>query len=142
MGTRFQKLRFHIDFGPEELFDRVLFIMSSVSNLKTTDHSLERITTRDIPSEIIRSLKYFDINDWNLKTAEVRLDTGKFVNSTWEREYEGQRYWITIGLGNVLETIIKKNSEGKGRITTKGPLYNFVKETNKKLQAKALKTIP
>ena len=134
MGTRFQKLRFHIDFGPKELFDRVSFKMSDVSCVKTTEHFLKRASERNIPKEILGDLEHFNTNDWKLKTAEVRADTGKFVNSTWEKECNSQKYWITIGFGNVLETIVIKHGDGKGDIVTQGNLYDFVRDTNKRLQ--------
>ena len=134
MGTRFQKLRFHIDFGPKELFDRVLFKISNITSVKTTNHFLERVLRRNIPDDILQNLDHFSINNWKLKTVEVRADTGKFVNSTWEREHEGLKFWITIGFGNVLETIVIKDGEGKGKAITCGEEYNFVKSVNAKLQ--------
>jgi len=134
MGTRFKKSRFHIDFGPKELFDRVLFKMSGVRCVKTTKHFLERSLERNIPEKILQDITNFNCNDWRLKTVEVREDTGKFVNSTWEKEYNGLKYWITIGFGNVLETIVIKNGEGKGEVITEGELYDFVKKVNEQLQ--------
>ena len=47
-------------------------------------HFKKRTAEREIPPEVLEMLKDFDSSRWVLKTAEVRKDRGKFVNSTWE----------------------------------------------------------
>lgn len=95
-NTRFEKARFHIAYGPKALFDRVLFKLKDVNQLKlSADHFVFRLKTRHIPSEVIKRIKQFNMNDWKLVCCEVRIDKGKFVNSTWETVFEGMRYWIT-----------------------------------------------
>ena len=61
-----------------------------------------------LPSEIIQKLQNFNTREWRLVVGEVRVDTGKFVNSTWEYVCGNEKYWLTIGFGNVVETIVKK----------------------------------
>ena len=61
------------------------------------------------------------------------MDTGKFVNSTWEYIFGDEKYWLTIGFGNVAETIVKKESSGKDKIISSGLIYDFVDTVNEKL---------
>ena len=139
MGTRFIKARFHIDTGPEALFERVHYKMDTVKTVGMhAPHFIERAAQRRIPQEVLDRVEDFGAAEWELATCEVRVDTGKFVNSTWETLYDGQRYWLTIGLGNVAETIIRKTGEGKEDIVTEGDLYDYVRAVNRGLMADAL----
>lgn len=128
---KFSSARFHVDTGPDSLFTRVRFKMKDVTNLRIDGKhfSLRRIE-RNIPDELIRKIQMFSKDEWTVKTAEVRIDSGKFINSTWETIYEGQRYWITIGWAQLVETVISKTSSGKCGITTSGELYKFVEKVN------------
>lgn len=136
MTTRFQKARFHINSGPKSLFDRIHFKMDSVNSLNlSAKHFIERCKGRIFPSEIIQKMQNFNIREWRLVVGEVRVDTGKFVNSTWEYTYGDEKYWLTIGFGNVAETIVKKESSGKDKIISSGPIYDFVDAVNEKLMA-------
>ncbi|MBO7059614.1 MAG: hypothetical protein J6W54_00745 [Fibrobacter sp.] len=134
MTTRFQKARFHIDSGPKSLFDRIHFKMDSVNSLNlSAKHFVERCNGRILPSEIIQKMQNFDAREWRLVVGEVRVDTGKFVNSTWEYIFGDEKYWLTIGFGNVAETIVKKESSGKDKIISSGLIYDFVDTVNEKL---------
>ena len=134
MTTRFQKARFHIDSGPKSLFDRIHFKMDSVNSLNlSAKHFVERCKERMLPLEIIQRMQNFNAHEWKLVVGEVRVDTGKFVNSTWEYICENENYWLTIGFGNVAETIVKKESGGKDRIVESGEIYDFVAAVNEKL---------
>jgi hypothetical protein len=136
MTTRFQKDRFHIDSGPKSLFDRIHYKMDSVCSLNlSAKHFIERCKERELPPEIIQKMQNFNIHEWKLVVGEVRVDTGKFVNSTWEYTYGDEKYWLTIGFGNVAETIVKKESSGKDKIISSGPIYDFVDAVNEKLMA-------
>lgn len=135
MSTRFETARFHILNGPPSLFERVKFKMYGERMLKLHGaHFNERMIGRTIPDEVITKLQKFNEKEWNVVTAEVRCDTGKFVNSTWEIMIENKFYWITIGFGDVIQTIIQKDSSGLGyEYTREGSLYQFVSEVNGKL---------
>jgi hypothetical protein len=98
-------------------------------------HFIERCKERELPPEIIQKMQNFNIREWRLVVGEVRVDTGKFVNSTWEYTYGDEKYWLTIGFGNVAETIVKKESSGKNKIISSGPIYDFVDAVNEKLMA-------
>lgn len=77
----YKTARFHIEFGPKSLFDRVRFKMKDEHKLYLEGtHFKQRLGERDIPEDIVQSLCDFDINSWTLRTAEVRTDRGKFVN--------------------------------------------------------------
>jgi hypothetical protein len=43
-------------------------------------HFKARLSERDIPDEVIERLRHFNIAEWTLRTAEVRVDRGKFVD--------------------------------------------------------------
>lgn len=131
---KFNKSRFHIDYGPSSLFARVLFKMKGVEKLKMhSTHFNMRLEDRNINENVMEQLKKFDINKWRLVTVEVRDDKGKFINSTWERIIDGTRYWITIGFNNTIQTIVIKSSYGKDKCVTSGELYNYVARVNKEL---------
>ncbi len=72
----------------------------------------KRLSERDIPTEVLEALLDFDASTWNLQTAEVRTDRGKFVNSTWEKVIDGRHYWVTIGIGNYVKTIVDRTTSG------------------------------
>ena len=130
----FETARFHVDFGPDSLFERVKFKLASMPGLLLHErHFNDRLVERSIPEEIIESCRCFNFKDWRLVTAEVRIDRGKFVNSTWERELNGKRYWITIGFGGCIKTIVVKKSHGYGKVITNGEFYDYVQKVNKAL---------
>lgn len=130
---KFEKSRFHIEFGPKSLFERVTFKMKDIHELKFTSHCINRCIERKIPNYIVEKIKEFNIEDWSLVTSEVRNDKGKFINSTWERIIDNNKYWITIGFNNVVQTVVIKNSRGTDKIIRSGELYNFVDKVNKEL---------
>ena len=132
--------RFSILYGPTSLFERVKFIMRDVHELCMDGaHFNERLSERDIPEEILTELKHFNMDDWSLKTVEVRKDRGKFYNSTWEKVVNGNRYWVTIGLKDFIMTIINKGSiygnpeSGHTNCVRSGELYDFVENVNREL---------
>lgn len=130
MGTRFTKARFHVETGPGSLFDRVRLIMRGRRELRVhAGHFRERAYDRDAPLDLIKS---FDPGEWELMTAEVRADTGKFVNSAWRRDIGSACWWIIIGLHDTLETVIRAGRKrGLGESVVKGgELYRFVERVN------------
>lgn len=96
-------------------------------------HFIARLSERDIPDAVIKRLRYFNIAGWTLRTAEVREDRGKFVDSTWEVEEEGIRYWVSVGLGNYITTIVRKDSSGVEKCICSGDYYDFVEQVNREL---------
>ena len=139
MGARSIKAWFHIDFGPEALFERVHYKMDPVKTVGTHAHRFtERAAQRRIPQEVLDRVEDFGTAEWELVACEVRTDTGKFVNSTWETVFDGQRYWLTIGLGNVAETIIQKSGEDKEGVVNEGDLYDHVRAVDRGLMADVL----
>lgn len=134
-------MRFSVEFGPASLFERVYFKMRDVHSLKAHGHHyMVRISERHIPGEVLQAITDFKIKDWRLVTAEVRKDRGKFYNSTWEYQFDGKRYWLTIGLGNVIETIVEKNSSGIKKCIQSGEIYDFVDDVNRKLMLEEAKS--
>lgn len=132
----YSKARFHIRFGPPSLFERVRFKMSNAHKLYLDGtHYKKRLSERDIPPEILEALLDFDASTWILQTAEVRTDRGKFVNSTWEKIINGHHYWVTIGIGNYVKTIVDRTTSGMDKCVRSGDLYDFVERVNTDLMA-------
>lgn len=132
---KFEKSRFHIEFGPASLFERVIFKMKDIDELKFTTHCINRCIERRIPIHIIDEIKQFNIQNWKVVTSEVRNDKGKFINSTWERIIDNRKYWITIGFNNVVQTVVIKNSKGTDKAIRRGEIYDFVDKVNKELMS-------
>jgi hypothetical protein len=126
---KFQTSRFHVDFGPKSLFQRVRTKMSGVRQLRVhAEHFRRRATERLAP---IQQLRHFDSNESELVIAEVRDDTCKFVSSTWRRRIGDKTWWIVIGLHNTLETAYSGEKSGVGSgIVTEGELFGRVASVN------------
>lgn len=132
--AKYKKIRFNAEFGPPSLFERVRYKMGDVTELYMDgEHFKARLSERDIPDAVIERLRHFNIAEWILRTAEVREDRGKFVDSTWEVEEKGIRYWVSIGLGNYITTIVKKDSSGIEKSIRSGVYYDFVEQVNREL---------
>ena len=65
------------------------------------------------------------------------MDTGKFVASTWETEYAGETYWLTIGSENLAERISRKSNEDEDRAVKHGDFYDYVRAVNRGLMEDA-----
>lgn len=132
----YPKARFHIQFGPTSLFERVRFKMKDAHKLYLNGtHYKKRLLERNIPSEILEALLDFDASTWALQTAEVRTDRGKFVNSTWEKIIDGHHYQVTIGIGNYVKTIVDRTTSGMDKCVRSGELYDFVESVNSRLMS-------
>ncbi|MEV7862124.1 hypothetical protein AB0O86_25680 [Streptomyces hirsutus] len=131
MPPRFETARFHVETGPGSLFTRVRHILGEPVRLKAHGaHVTERLQQRGAPLE---KLTRFDPEGWELVSAEVRTDTGKWVKSTWRVRADGRDWWVVTGLGNSLVTVIDVDPRRRGRgesIVTEGPLYARVDAVN------------
>lgn len=138
-GPRFTKARFNARIGPPALFERVRFKMSAVNCLSFTLHGIMRADQREVPQEVMDAIEHFSASEWTVVMAEVRTDTCKFVSSTWERVFaDGGRYWIAIGFGNVVKTVVRKPSvaeanEGTYGVIASGELYDRTETVNRAL---------
>lgn len=130
MGHQFETERFHVETGPDSLFERVRSVMDEPRELRIDpDHVKQRSAERDAP---IEELKQFDPDQWELKTAEVRTDKGMFVNTAWACKADGRDWWVIIGFEDTVMTVIETDKNGLGpKIVTEGDLYNRVKQVNK-----------
>lgn len=130
----YKRTRFHVEFGPPSLFERVRFKMKDVTTLYMDGvHFQTRASERNIPDDIMARLLQFDINEWRVVTASVREDRGKFVDSTWEIVIDGVRYWVTIGMGTFIKTIVIKETSGVENCIRSDEYYDFVEQVNRKL---------
>jgi hypothetical protein len=134
MGTRFEKARFHVATGPPSLFDRVRFKMRGRRTLKVhAPHVAVRAADREAP---LAAIADFDPAEWKLVTAEVRTDTGRFVNSAWACTIDGRQWWVVIGLHDTIETVIETTKRGLGdSVVTSGEVYDRVDRVNRALMA-------
>ncbi|MFF5253073.1 hypothetical protein ACFY4K_13615 [Streptomyces leeuwenhoekii] len=134
MSPRFETARFHAESGPDSLFTRVRHILSRPLRLKAHGaHVTERLQQRGAPVE---TLTRFDPESWELISAEVRTDTGKWVTSTWRARADGRSWWVVIGLGDTLVTVIDVDPRRRGMgqdIVTGGSLYARVDAVNAEL---------
>ena len=137
------KVTFHIAYGLEVLFERVHYKMDGVKIAGMTERCVEQTRQQRIPQEIIDRVETFGsvrtpgADDWELVACEVRMDTGKFVTSTWVTEYAGEEYRLTIGPENMAERISMKDSEDEERAVKRGDFYNYVKAVNRGLMEDA-----
>jgi len=131
MGHQFETARFHIETGPESLFHRVLSVLDEPTQLRIDpDHVQKRANERSAPLD---RLKQFDPDEWELKTAEVRIDKGLFVNTAWVCHGDQNDWWVVIGYEDTVVTVIETEKDGLGpEIVTEGELYDFVDEVNTK----------
>ncbi len=131
MGHQFETARFHVQTGPESLFERVRAVLDEPTELRIDpDHVQQRAEERSAPLE---QLKKFDPDTWELKTAEVRKDKGLFVNAAWACQVDDRDWWVVIGYNDTAVTVIETDKEGLGpEIVTEGDLYKYVDEVNTK----------
>ncbi len=84
-----------------------------------------------ILDRVLADLKPFDPVMWVLMTVTVRVDTGKFVASTWERTFLEGTIWPTIGLHDTVQTIVRKESSGMGYpYVVSGSPFEFVEDVS------------
>ena len=116
--------------------------MSGTRHVKTNGpHFIMRVKERSIPAEVVKMVESFDASDWAVITAEVRIDKGKFVASSWGREYNGRYYVVIIGLGDIAETIydadLPVTKFRHGRLSNyheaQTEFYKFVERVNQEL---------
>jgi hypothetical protein len=131
VSPRFETARFHKETGPVSLFARVRHLMREPVALKAHGpHVTERLRQRNAP---VHEVTHFDPVDWDLVSAEVRTDTGKWVASTWRVRADARDWWVVVGLGGALVTVIDVEPGRRRRgeaIVTEGPLYEFVDAVN------------
>jgi hypothetical protein len=115
-----------------ELFERVRSKMSGRRSLRLhAKHLAARAVERAVPPELLAD---FDPAQWELMTAEVRTDTGRFVNSAWRRTVSGQMWWLVIGAITTLRPRIGRlHSVVKADVVASGVLFDRVREANAKL---------
>ena len=59
--TRFSKSRFHKEYGPKSLFERIEFKMKDVNNLKLHGkHFKQRLKDREIPQKVLKEIELFE----------------------------------------------------------------------------------
>ena len=77
------------------------------------DHYRQRKIERNIPAYVLDKITNFNAAEWRPVMCEVRTDKGKFINSTWELNFDGRAYRITIGFNNLVMTVVTKKSAAR-----------------------------
>jgi hypothetical protein len=130
MSHQFETARFHVQKGPDSLFQRVRSVLDEKTELRIDpDHVQQRGEER---SASLEQLKHFDPEEWNLKTAEVRKDKCLFINSAWSCTVNGGDWWVVIGYEDTAMTVIQTDKDGLGEdIVTSGDFYDEVEIVNR-----------
>jgi hypothetical protein len=85
--------RFHVESGPDPLFERVHQTFAAPRQLKTHGrHLADRLAQHSGP---LSELDSFDPKAWELVMVEARTDTGRFVSTTWRRHIEGREWGLS-----------------------------------------------
>ena len=128
----YKRARFHAASGPESLFRRVHQKMDGHRSLSLPSRQLQKKwTERGIP---VGELKSFQSDDWELMTAEVRADRGKFIASGWRRPCNGSWLWILIGMNDLIEHAAFKQGRGQSDdVVSEGELFEYVRDVNEEL---------
>jgi hypothetical protein len=142
VSTKLQTARFHVDAGPASLFERVRQVFAAPRRLKLHGaHFNGRAAERGAPRELIED---FDPAAWELMTADVRTDTGKFVRTAWRRTVDRQTWWIAIGFHDTVQTVYPATPGKTGfgdDIVRAGPLWQMVDRVNRALLAEGPPTV-
>lgn len=125
----YDTLDFHVDIGPESLFQRVRFKFHTPTRLKG------RTPYRDpkYGSDLQAALLNFNASDWDLRIVQVRNDSGKFVTTIWRRAFGEECWWIVLGYEGVIQSLFQVEGSETG-ITDKtvrpGQVFDFVAKVN------------
>lgn len=94
------------DSGPPSLYTRVRQVLSAPRLLAIKPERLASLArTWPMTQEEMEQVVHFDSADWTLFKVEVRLDTGKFICSTWYRWIGEKCFFVDIGFGDKIERI-------------------------------------
>lgn len=135
----FKKYWFHVAFGPQALFERVKFKMDEPHDVKFSNHAVERAIERGISESVISEIRKFDPHKWRLIMASVSPYSYKFVDSTWERIFEGSNVWMVMGLYATIESIYIQTKADWGMdiaVRENNELYEKVERVNSELMYK------
>lgn len=94
------------DSGPPSLYKRVRQVLSAPRLLAIKPERLASLArTWPMTQEEMEQVVHFDSADWTLFKVEVRLDTGKFICSTWYRWIGEKCFFVDIGFGDKIERV-------------------------------------
>ena len=94
-------------------------------------HFKERAALRAAP---LRELETFYARNWTLTSIEVRIDTGKFVTTAWERVIGGVTWRVVVGFHDTIQTVIPVDPTRNLAAPKASPeFYEFVDRVNREL---------
>ena len=92
--------------GPPSLYKRVRQVFSAPRLLAITPERLANIAkTWPMTTEEMNQVVHFNSSEWTLFAVEVRLDTGKFICSTWHKWIGEKCFFVDIGFGDKVERL-------------------------------------
>lgn len=91
----------HPDSGPQSLFVRVRQVFSAPRRLAINPGRLANIAkTWPMTPEEMATIQDFYPEDWTLYAVAVRMDTGKFIESTWRRQIGYKYFFADVEYGD------------------------------------------
>lgn len=129
------------DSGPPSLYKRVKQVLSAPRLLAIKPERLANLAkTWPMTQEEMEQVVHFDSADWTLFKVEVRLDTGKFICSTWYRWIGEKCFFVDIGFGDKIERVQWSRSDYIDDIrmwcdNDNKALVDFVEKVNATLMA-------
>lgn len=114
---RVRTLRFHIEYGPEQLFITARERLNDMAGLSLEiPHAKARFGEREIPVEYLTD---FQPGYWEVIAVETAVRTGRIVYMSLRRELESAKYlWIVIAYEHVITAWI----DGSPRTRATNPL--------------------
>lgn len=134
MPKKLETARFHVETGPSSLFERIHQVFAEPRSVKLHGgHFQQRAIERDPP---LWALENFPADEWHIVTAEVRIDTGKFVHTQWRRVIDHDAWWVVLGFNDTAQTTYRSSlakTAMNEEIVTSGDLWSKVEEVNRSL---------
>ena len=132
MSANYHIARFRIEDGPPELFLRVEYVMCTKGELRFPQETVATFLKKD--DATLHEFESINLLRWDLVEAGVRMDSGKFVSSTWERNVGSQRWRIIIGMHNKLLSIERVSHDQLPRLRRNDSAdVRFVADVNRVL---------
>lgn len=132
--TEYNLRDFNAQTGPPSLFKRVRFKFKEPRRL----NQLTQFRGGHYPPYLEDVLKRFDSKDWELVSAQVRDDSGRFVATAWRRFFGDTCWWVVIGQGDVISGLYQVDPSQTGlspQTVQRGELFELVEEVNAGLMA-------
>lgn len=124
--TRVRTLTFHIEYGPEPLFDKAREQLKDLAGLGLEiPHAKSRFDERGIP---LQYLTDFQPERWEVITVETAVRTGRITYMSLRRRLESKKYlWIVLAFEHVITAWMTESPSNRATnplIVKDGPAWN------------------